>query len=111
MMAPSAPFAPPPADLPGKPHVPAWRIPPATKEKHNFAELTSIDLSLLDSEDPAVVDGLVQQVKRAIREDGFLFLENYGVSLEQVRAKRTNNEAVVGTNHLKMHVADAASIF
>jgi isopenicillin N synthase-like dioxygenase len=55
-----------------------------TQQKENFAELTSIDLSLLDSPDPAVVAGLVAQVKRAIREDGFLFLENYGVSLEQV---------------------------
>jgi isopenicillin N synthase-like dioxygenase len=70
--------------LPGKPVVPAWTPPPVTKEKHNFAELQSIDLSLLDSDDPAVVDKLIQQVKRAIREDGFLFLENYGISLEQV---------------------------
>lgn len=85
-MAPATPFNPPPADLPGKPFVPAWRIPPVTKEKHNFAELTSIDLSLLDSDDAAVVDNLVQQVKTAIREDGFLFIENYGISLEQVSA-------------------------
>lgn len=83
-MAPTAPFNPPSADLPGKPHVPTWIPPPVTQEKHDFAELQSIDLSLLDSDDPAVVDALVQQVKRAIREDGFLFLENYGVSLEQV---------------------------
>lgn len=39
----------------------------------------------MDSDDPEVVDNLVQQVKGAIREDGFLFLEDYGVSLEQVR--------------------------
>ncbi|KAJ9623795.1 hypothetical protein H2204_011087 [Knufia peltigerae] len=83
-MAPTAPFNPPAADLPGKPFVPEWIPPPVTEEKHNFAELTSIDLSLLDSGDPAVVDNLVNQVKRAIREDGFLFLENYGVSLEQL---------------------------
>lgn len=83
-MAPAAPFNPPSADLPGKPFVPEWVPPPVTKEKHNFAELKSIDLSLLDSDDPAVVDDLVQQVKVAIRDDGFLFLENYGVSLEQV---------------------------
>ncbi|KAJ4327125.1 hypothetical protein N0V84_002386, partial [Fusarium piperis] len=41
-------------------------------EKENFAELISIDLSLLDSDDPAVVDNLIKQVKGAIREDGFL---------------------------------------
>jgi hypothetical protein len=83
-MAPVALFNPPPADLPGKPVVPEWIPPPVTQERENFAELTSIDLSLLDSDDETVVDDLVQQVKRAIREDGFLFLENYGISLEQV---------------------------
>jgi hypothetical protein len=84
-MSPSAPFNPPSADLAGKPFVPTWVPPPITQEKENFAELSSIDLSLMDSEDPAVVDKLVQQVKVAIRDNGFLFLENYGVSLEQVR--------------------------
>lgn len=89
-MAPSAPFNPPSANLPGKPFVPTWVPPPVTQQKENFAELSSIDLSLLDSDDPAVVDKLVQQVKVAIRDDGFLFLENYGVSLEQVK-KRPNS--------------------
>ena len=84
-MAPAAPFNPPAADLPGKPSVPEWVPPPVTKQDHDFAQLKSIDLSLLDSEDPAVVENLIQQVKIAIRDDGFLFLENYGVSLEQVR--------------------------
>ena len=80
----AAPFIPPPTDLPGKPFVRDWVPPPVTKQTDNFATLKSIDLSLLDSKDPAVVDGLVQKVKTAIRDDGFLFLENYGVSLEQV---------------------------
>ena len=84
-MPPAAPFNPPSSDLPGKPFVPEWVPPPVTKENHNFAQLKSIDLSLLDSDDPAVVEKLIQQVKIAIRDDGFLFLENYGVSLEQVR--------------------------
>jgi hypothetical protein len=84
-MAPAAPFNPPSANLPGKPFVPEWIPPPATKEEHNFAKLKSIDLSLLDSDDPGVVDDLIQQVKGAIRDDGFLFLQNYGVSLDQVR--------------------------
>lgn len=88
-MAPTAPFNPPPADLSGKPFVPTWVPPPVTQEKERFAELSSIDLSLLDSDDPAVVDALVQQVKGAIRNDGFLFLENYGISLEQVRIPNT----------------------
>lgn len=84
-MAPTAAFDPPAADLLGKPVVPEWIPPPSTKETHNFAQLKSIDLSLLDSDDPAVVNDLIQRVKVAIRDDGFLFLENYGISLEQVR--------------------------
>ena len=83
-MAPSAPFNPPSADLPGKPFVPEWIPPPVTQEKESFAELTTIDLSLFDSDDPAVVQNLIDQVKRAIREEGFLFLENYGITREQV---------------------------
>ncbi|KAJ5469212.1 hypothetical protein N7475_006964 [Penicillium sp. IBT 31633x] len=83
-MKPSTPFNPPAIDLPGKPFVPTWIPPPITQQKENFAQLSSIDLSLMDSDDPAVVQKLVQQVKVAIRDDGFLFLENYGVSLEQL---------------------------
>lgn len=98
-MAPAAPFNPPLADLPGKPSVPQWVPPPVTQQKENFAELTSIDLSLLDSDDPTVVDDLVRQVKRAIREDGFLFLENYGVSLEQVRVTECNEDNVANHSH------------
>jgi hypothetical protein len=84
-MAPSAPFQPPPADGPGKVHIDNWVPPPVTKQVDNFAQLSTIDLSLMDSDDPAVVSKLEQQIKRAIREDGFLFLENYGVDIDQVR--------------------------
>lgn len=90
-MAPTAPFNPPTAELPGKPVVPEWIPPPVTQEKENFAQLKSIDLSLLDSDDPAVVNNLVQQVKTAIRDDGFLFLENYGISIEQVSGQKVKN--------------------
>ena len=84
-MAPSAPFRPPPADVAGKVHIDNWVPPPVTKQVDNFAQLSTIDLSLMDSDDPAVVSRLEQQIKTAIREDGFLFLENYGVDIDQVR--------------------------
>jgi len=84
-MAPSAPFQSPPADGPGKVHIDNWVPPPVTNQVDNFAQLSTIDLSLMDSDDPAVVSRLEQQIKRAIREDGFLFLENYGVDIDQVR--------------------------
>ena len=80
-------FNPPAPDSSSKPYVEPWIPPSPTKDVDNFAELETIDLGLLDSSDPNVVSDLIAQVKRAIREDGFLFLENYGVSLEQVCTK------------------------
>ncbi|KAF2770371.1 Clavaminate synthase-like protein [Teratosphaeria nubilosa] len=53
--------------------------PPSTLD---WAPLHTIDLSLLDSADPKVIDDLVKLTKTAIKEDGFLYLTNYGVSLE-----------------------------
>ncbi len=87
-MAPTAPFNPPLPTLDGKPFVPVWVPPAVTKETHNFAKLKSIDLSKMDSDDPAVVAQLVEEVKIAIRDDGFIFLENYGISYEQVSTSR-----------------------
>ncbi|WRT70963.1 uncharacterized protein IL334_007962 [Kwoniella shivajii] len=79
---PAAPFQPPSSE--GKCDIPEWEIPPATQLDHDFAELHTLDLSLLDSDDPKVVDDLVQMVKTAIKEDGFLYVKNYGVSIEQL---------------------------
>lgn len=68
-----------------KPFVPRWIPPPTTEEKLDWASLHTIDLSLLDSTDEKVIDDLVQLTARAIKEDGFLYLTNYGVSLEQLQ--------------------------
>ncbi|KAF2112237.1 hypothetical protein BDV96DRAFT_634013 [Lophiotrema nucula] len=78
----ATPFNPPSAD--GKPTVPRWAAPEPTKEDLDWASLHSIDLSLLDSSDPKVVGDLVELTKTAIRDDGFLYLTNYGVSLDQL---------------------------
>jgi len=51
----------------------------------DWAKLHTIELSLLDSPDPAVVTGLVKVTKTAILEDGFLYLTDYGVSLDQLQ--------------------------
>jgi hypothetical protein len=91
-MARTPNFNPPPADGPGKVHIDNWVPPPVTQQVDNFAQLSTIDLSLMDSTDPAVVRKLGQQIKTAIREDGFLFLENYGVDIDQVRAAATSSE-------------------
>lgn len=78
----TTPFQPPSAE--GKPHVPDWIPPEPTKEDLDWASLHTIDLSLLDSDDPKVVADLVDLTKTAIKEDGFLYLTNYGVSLQQL---------------------------
>ena len=78
----SAAFEPPSAE--GKPEVPKWIPPQPTQEALDWANLHTIDLSLLDSPDPQVVEDLVQLTKKSIREDGFLYLVNYGVSLDQL---------------------------
>jgi hypothetical protein len=77
-------YNPPSPDLPGKPHVPEWIPPATTREPLDYAQLRTIDLAVMDSGDDKAIVDLVQLTKKAIREDGFLFLENYGVSLEQV---------------------------
>lgn len=73
----------------GKPHVPTWVPPPATTADVDFAQLRTVDLALLDSPDPREVQELVATAKSAIREDGFLFLVNYGVSFEQASEAKT----------------------
>ncbi|WWC65505.1 uncharacterized protein I303_108123 [Kwoniella dejecticola CBS 10117] len=80
----AAPFNPPAADLPGKPQVTPWVPPPTSKLDIDWAKLRTIDLSLLDSPDPKVVQDLVDTCRVAIRDDGFIFLEDYGVSIEQL---------------------------
>lgn len=81
-------FNPPNSSHP-KPEVPPWIPPQPTKMNLDWADLRTIELSLLDSEDPAVVADLVATTKAAIKNDGFLFLKEYGVSLEQVRSIRS----------------------
>ena len=71
-------------DPTGKPPVPRWAAPEPTQMNLDWVDLRTIELSLLDSPDSKVVSKLVETTKAAIKEDGFLFLTNYGVSLEQV---------------------------
>ena len=81
----AAPFNPPSVE--GNPKVPRWLPPKPTDADLNWASLHTINLSLLDSPKPKVVQDLVQLTKTAIKEDGFLYLTNYGVSLEQLHRR------------------------
>ena len=67
----------------GKPSIPKWIPAPATKENLEWASLRTLDLALLDGslEDQAA---LVETCRAAIQEDGFLYLQNFGVSEEVV---------------------------
>lgn len=78
----AAPFQPPSTE--GKPEVPKWNPPPPPTEDIDYAKLHTIDLALVDSPDRKVVEQLIATAKEAIHEDGFLYLVNYGVSLDQV---------------------------
>ena len=77
----TAVFSPP---APTGPAIPKWQPPKPTNAQLNWAELKDIDLSLLDSPDPEVVNDLVKLTATATREDGFLYLTNYGISLDQL---------------------------
>lgn len=73
----------PPATA-GKPEVPPWTPPPPTSAPLDWANLHTIELTDLDSQDPAVVGNLVAITKTAIKEDGFLYITNYGISLDHL---------------------------
>lgn len=50
----------------------------------DWAQLRTVELSLLDSPDPNIVAELIATTKKAIKEDGFIYLTDYGVSLEDL---------------------------
>jgi isopenicillin N synthase-like dioxygenase len=58
--------------------------PPETKADISYANLRTNDLSKFDSPDASDRDALYEEFKKAITEDGFLYLVNFGLSQEQV---------------------------
>lgn len=78
----AAAYQPPSPD--GKLFIPDWIPPAPTKTEQDWADLHTIELSRLDSDDPKVVEELIDLARIAIKEDGFLYLKDYGVSLDQV---------------------------
>jgi isopenicillin N synthase-like dioxygenase len=79
----ATPFV-PPTPTHCKPPVADWVPPEPTKLITDWAHLSEIDLSKLDSPDPTVIDELIVLTKKAIKEDGFIYLTNYGVALEDL---------------------------
>ncbi|GAD94114.1 hypothetical protein PVAR5_2735 [Paecilomyces variotii No. 5] len=79
----STPFKPPLSNA-VKPTIPKWIPPEPTKKDLDWADLHTIELSMLDSPDPDAIANLVATTKHAIKYDGFLFLTEYGVSLEDL---------------------------
>lgn len=74
----------PPTSTTPKPHVPDWIPPLTTKEPLDWADLHTIELFDLDSPDPAVTASLIATTRTAIKNDGFLYITHYGISLEQL---------------------------
>lgn len=60
-----------------------WTAPTETKEQLQWAELETIDLTLLD--DPSAREDLIKRTKHGLREDGFLFVTGTGVSSETIQ--------------------------
>lgn len=67
----------------GKPEIPPWDKPEPTKENLNWADLRTLDLSLLDGT-PEEQAELVETTRLAIQVDGFLFVKNFGMTEEQL---------------------------
>ncbi|KAL3294026.1 Clavaminate synthase-like protein [Colletotrichum asianum] len=71
------------SSIAGKPEIPPWDKPDPTKEDLNWAELRTLDLSLLDGS-PHQQAELVETTRLAIQKDGFLFVKNFGMTEEQL---------------------------
>lgn len=67
----------------GKPVIPEWDRPEPTSEDLDWADLHTLDLSLLDGT-PEQQAELVETTRRAIQEDGFLYVENFGMTESQL---------------------------
>ena len=74
-----------PVAVPTKPAMRPYIAPPESKANVEYAQLRTIDLSKFDSPDTDVRDSLFEDFKKAIAEDGFLYLVNFGLTQEQVR--------------------------
>lgn len=103
----AAPYQPPSPE--GKPFIQNWIPPAPTKIEQDWANLHTIELSRLDSDDPKIVEELVGLARIAIKEDGFLYLKDYGVSLDQVSQIGIAPSMITGTN-LSM-IADATILY
>ncbi|KAG7530529.1 hypothetical protein FFLO_04955 [Filobasidium floriforme] len=69
-----------PRQLLERPNLSPWVEPETTKSVSDWAELETIDLTLLDSQDPDVRATLLKQTKKALSVDGFMLVTGLGVS-------------------------------
>ncbi|ORY28945.1 hypothetical protein BCR39DRAFT_495734 [Naematelia encephala] len=71
-----------------------WIEPPTTQEDLPWANLETIDLRQLDSEDTEVKQALYAQTKKALSVDGFILVEGLGVTPEQIARQQAINQLV-----------------
>ncbi|WVQ81830.1 hypothetical protein IAT38_003957 [Cryptococcus sp. DSM 104549] len=67
-----------------RPPLRPWVPPAETKADVKYANLRTINLGLFDSPNQADRDAVFEEFKKAIKEDGFLYLENFGLTQEQI---------------------------
>jgi len=77
-----------------EPELVSWIEPPTTKEDLLWANLETIDLKQLDSEDVTVQQALYAQTKKALSVDGFILVEGLGVTPEQIAGQQAINQLV-----------------
>lgn len=64
------------------PELGSFSFVPETKENLDWADLVTLDFSLLGT--PEGRAQLVATLVRAVREDGFFYVKNFGISQERV---------------------------
>ncbi|EKM58679.1 uncharacterized protein PHACADRAFT_193797 [Phanerochaete carnosa HHB-10118-sp] len=64
------------------PELGSYNFVPETKEDLNWADLVTIDLSLYGT--PEGQQQLAQTLIKAVREDGFFYVKNFGIAQERV---------------------------
>ncbi|KAJ5907559.1 hypothetical protein N7495_000241 [Penicillium taxi] len=77
-----------------EPTLAPWVEPPTTKEDLAWANLETIDLSLLDSSDLEVKQALYVKTKKALGVDGFILVSGLGVDPETIIRQQAINQLV-----------------
>ena len=82
-----------------KPPFRKYVAPPTTEADIEYCNLRTIKLSQVDSPIPEEREAVYQEFKRAVREDGFFFLEDFGLTQEQVSRGQSRERDLTSDRH------------